>query len=442
MRAREIRSLFQGRIREAHDAGREYRSGCSAFLRDWNEALGLNPAWDGERGDSCYLTEELRPTFGEGRFSPKEVSIATLCEAIVGRDARDEFYGPSSSFSMATLREAAIDPTAFLNINLFNLATAGLVNARMLEGFNKPEYIGRGLVTVVPTNMNGHKIIGTTGIAPQTVAAKNRAPGQSHATVAFGEAWQTTPETVEQALKVEITKEATFFEHISGDVMRQADTVGDELAYGEEKEICDEFIGATNSYNRSGTSNNTYQDTSPWINDHANEFSDENDLDDANALLLGLTDPDTGREIQINLLQVFCSPYRERVFREQLFPSQVSLGTQISSSVATRIIQSQSATSQVMRGTIKVIPLTQIWHNRMIAADGLALSAANAKKYWWVGEPQRAFEWHENWPMTPWQAMATELVMKDRGLISVHGVNKRGKVYTREPRYMVRNKNA
>jgi hypothetical protein len=32
--------------------------------------------------------------------------------------------------------------------------------------------------------------------------------------------------------------------------------------------------------------------------------------------------------------------------------------------------------------------------------------------------------------------------MKDRGLISVHGVNKRGKVYTREPRYMVRNKNA
>lgn len=441
MRAREIRSLLQGRIREAHDAGQEQRVGAAAFLRDWNEALGLNPDWDGSSSADCYLTEELRPVFGQGRFSPREVSIATLCEAIMGRDARDEYYGPNSHFSMATLREAAIDPTAFLNISLFNLATAGLVNARILEGFNKPEYIGRGLVTVVPTNMNGHKIIGTAGINAQTAAAKNRLPGQPHASIQFGEAWQTTPETVEQALKVEITKEATFFEQASGEVMRQADQIGDELARGEEVEICDEFIGVTNSYNRSGTSYNTYQASTPWINSGSNPFTDENDLDDANALLLAMTDPDTGREIQINLLQVFCSPYRERVFREQLFPSQVSLGTQISSNVAQRIIQSQSATAQVMRGTIKVIPLTQIWHNRMIAADGLGLTGANAKAYWWVGEPQRAFEWHENWPLTPWQAVATEMVMKDRGLIAIHGANKRGKVYTREPRYMVRNTN-
>ena len=438
MRAREIRSLFQGRIREAQDGGREYRDGCNAFLRDWNEALGLNPSWTG--GNDTYLTEELRPTFGEGRFRPGEVSIALLAEAILGRDTVDEIRNGN----MHHLSEAAIDPTAFQNINLFNLSTAGLVNARILEAFTKPEYIGLGLVTVVPTNMNGHKIVGTTGISAQTSAAKNRGPGQAHASVSFSEAWQTTPETVEQALKVEVSQEATFFEHISGDIMRQADMVGDELAYGLEKEICSEFIGATNSYNRSGTSYNTYQTATPYINDHSNPFTDQLDVDDARTLLLAMTDPDTGREITVNVAQIFCSPYKELTFREQLFGSQLSLGTQISSNVATRIVQSQSQLNQVSRGTIQLTPLTQIWHNMMVAAaadGGLALSAANAKAYWWYGDPKRAFEYHQNWPLRTWQATATELTMKDRGLIAVQGANYRGKVYTREPRYMIRNKN-
>lgn len=441
MRAREIRSLFQGRISEAQDAGREYRDGCHAFLRDWNEALGLNPTSMG--GQDTYLTEEFRPVFGEGRFHPNEVPISALAEAVMGHDFVREFYshGAGFDFSSNRLSEAAIDPTAFLNISLFNLSVAGLVNARILEAFTKPQYIGKDMVTTVPTNMNGHKIIGTTGINPQTSAAKNRAPGASHASVQFGEAWQTTPETVEQALKIEVTREAVFFEQASGEVMRQADTVGDELAYGQEKDICDTVIGVTASYNRSGTAYNTYQTSSPYINDHSNPFTDETDVDDARALLLGMTDPDTGREIDVTIATILCSPYKELTFREQIFGSTVQLSTQLSSEVAQRIKLTQSAINQVAKGTLQLMPLTQIWHNRMVAADGLNLSAANAKAYWWWGDTKRAFEWHENWPLTPWQAAATEMVMKDRGLIAVHGANYRGVAYTREPRYIIRNKN-
>lgn len=443
MRSRAIRDMFQAHIREAQDNNRDYRAGCMAFLRSWNEQLGLNP--DAQGGQDTYLTEDFRPVWGiDGRMKPSEVTISALAEAIIGRDTLQDLYGANSGFEVASLREAAIDPTAFLNINLFNLATAGLVNARIMEAFVSPQYIGKDLVTTVPTNMNGHKIIGVTGIAPQTAAAKARAPGASHASVGLGEAWQTTPETTEQALKVEITKEAVFFEQATGEIMQKANMIGDELAYGQEKDIARIVTGVTNNYNRNGTSYDTYQASTPWINTHTNEFSDETDVDDARALLLGMTDPDTGREIDITVSTILCSPYRELTFREQLFGTQVSLQTQISSSVAGRMKLTSSQINQVAKGTLNLLPLTQIWHNILVASspDGLGLTATQAKGYWWWGDFKKAFEWHENWPLTPWQAAATELTMKDRGLIAVHGANYRGVAYSREPRYAIRNTKA
>lgn len=434
MRPAAIRQLYQGRLAEASDP----RAGAAAFLRDWREALGLNPNATGNR--DTYLVEENRPVFGPGRFAPHEVTLRQLANALIGVELVEELYNPApGGFDFSdTLHEAAIDPTAFLNINVFNQAVAGLVNARILERFTAPEYIGRNMVTVVPTNMNGHKITGVTGINPQTRLAKKRAPGQAHAEVQFGEAWQTTPETEEQALKCSVTKEAVFFEHQSGEVLRQAGDVGDELAYGEEKEIADLVLGVTNNYNRSGTSNNTYQTTSPWVNDHVNPFTDDEDVEDARQLFVNMTDPDTGREIMVNGLQILVMPQREVRFRERLFGTQLAVGSQ-GSNFASRQIFTQQAIHSVGGGTYTLVPLTQIWYNRATAADGLALSAANASGLWLNGEPKKAFEYHENWPLTPWQAAATELTMKDHGLVAVYGANKRGVGFVREPRYMVRN---
>ncbi len=438
MRPSHIRELYHGRLAEA---GNDHRAGAAAFLRDWREALGLNPN-PGRDPRDTYLTEDSRPVFGAGRFSPGEVTIRGIANAIMGVELVEELYRPGPggfNFGDSALVEAAIDPTAFVHINVFNQAVSGLVNARILERFTAPEYIALNMVTNVPTNMNGHKITGVTGISPQTAAAKARLPGQAHAEVQFGEAWQTTPETVEQALKCSVTKEAVFFEHQTGEVLRQAGEIGDELRYGQEKEIADAILGVSAGYNRSGTAYNTYQTSSPWINDHVNPFTDDEDVEDARQLFVNMTDPDTGREIMLNGLTILCMPQREVRFRERLFGTQLAIGSQ-GTNFASRQIFSQQAIHSVGGGSYTLVPLTQIWYNRATAADGLALSAANAAGLWFAGETKRAFEWHENWPLTPWQAAATELKMKDEGLVAVYGANYRGRVFPREPRYIVRNK--
>ena len=164
-------------------------------------------------------------------------------------------------------------------------------------------------------------------------------------------------------------------------------------------------------------------------------------MDDARQLFVGMTDPATGREIMVNGLDILCMPARELRFREQLFGPNVEVGTQLNSNFPSRYKMSPNQINAVGRGTYTLTPLTAIWYNRATAADGLNLSASNAKEYWWVGDFKKAFYWMENWPMTPWQASASELYMKDRGLVAIYGANYRGVAYAKQPRYAVRNKN-
>ena len=433
IRTKSIRDLFRARLQE----NRSPQAGRRAFLKDWYEMLGLA---QGERSQPEYLTEgDGRYHFGEGRASPSEVSIRSLAEAIHGHEFVEDFYHPNSGYDFREpLQEAAIDPTAMLNISTFNLAVAGLVDAQILERYNQPQYIGRNLVKIVPTRKNGDKLIGVARQGSQTAAAKGRLPGESHAEVGYGEAYQTTPETVEQALKAMLTKEVVFYD-LTGQVTEEAAAVGDELAYGQEKAIADEVQGTTNTYNRNGTSYNTYQTASPWINDQSNEFLDYQDLDDARQLLIGMTDPESGKEIQINANILLVMPAKAVLVRTMLAGMQTLMGSQPSSGFPNVFTHGPTPVSQ-MGGSYSVVEASAIWYNRATAADGLNLSAANAKKYWWLLDPS-AFAWMENWPLTPWQASADELTMKDRGLIAVYGANYRGVAYTREPRKVIRNKN-
>ena len=439
-----LRQMFQGHLQEAQNHNRSLAQGRLAALREFHDLLGLET--DPRTGSPMVpLDERGMPESKPGRARASEFSLRHLAEAICGHDFVEEYYHPSGGFDFGLsrhLQESAIDPSAFVNINTFNLTTAGLINAEIMERFNQPKFIGRNLVTIKPTKMNGQKLVSVSRMPAVASAAKGRLPGESHTEVQFGEAYQTTPETVERALKCSVTREAVFFDYTS-QVLDEAGMVGEELAYGQEKDIADVVMGTTNSYNRNGTSYNTYQTASPWINDHANPFSDELDVDDARQLFVGMTDPETGKEIVVEGRDLLVMPARELKVREQLFGSNVQIGTQNTSTgdFPSRWKISAPQIAAVSGGPYNVIGLSSIWYNRATASDGLNLSASNAKQYWWIGDFQKAFWWMENWGFQPWQANADELQMKDRGLIAVYGCNYRGVGYVREPRYVVRNTN-
>src|SRR5579872_132825 len=189
--------MFDGRLREAQDNGRTLQAGRLSAIREFYDDLGMHL---GDNGLPAFDADDRGlPLLRPGRAKAREYSIQTIAEAIMGAEFVREFYHPVTGFNFGlspVLQEAAIDPSAFINVSTFNLAISGLVNAEMLERFNQPEFIGRNLVTIKPTKMNGQKMISVARLPTVTKAAKGRLPGEQHAEIGFTDAYETTPETV------------------------------------------------------------------------------------------------------------------------------------------------------------------------------------------------------------------------------------------------------
>src|SRR5262245_18599653 len=293
---RTLCNIFDGRLKESYQndpSTRAYAHARVAALREIFDDMGLASS---EYGDPLFpIDDRGLPNLPlEGTARPDEFKLRDIGEAIFGHDGFRELYDPGSSgfnFGMSRyLQEATVGPEVMVDINTYNQAIAGLVNAEIMRRFQEPEFIGRNLVSINPTKMNGQAFIGIVGVRPTSVLAKGRKPGEQHAMVGLGSAKQISPETVEQALKCVVTREAVFFD-LTGDVLEAAAGVGEELAYGMEIEIANEILGVSNSYNRNGTSYNTYQTAAPYINDHVNPFADEIDVDDARQLFVAMRDP-------------------------------------------------------------------------------------------------------------------------------------------------------
>lgn len=426
---KKIRQLLEARVNEARNPTR----GRQRFVAEIWETLGLCTTSVGQRGEIAVMEsrdEFGRPFLAKGHAQPEEFSLKELGQAIMGDESFDRVFNPNGGADMVTLLEAGpgIDPTAFLNINTFTLAVSGLVEAKIIERFQNPAFIGDELVEVVPTKLNGQKMIGLGGIGDK---GQSRLPGQPHARAQFGEQWIETPELDEKALAVEVLQETVFYD-LTGQVLDMAGSVGDELGYRREIEIIDLNIGVTNSFKYNGTTYDTYQTASPWINSHVNAMQDYTDIDNSLQLFASMTDPTTGKEILVMPDTLIVQPTRE------FNTKNIIRSTEVRNTTNTNTV---TISPNPIDKNFRVLS-SPILYNRCIAANGLNLSAANAKDRWWMQQAKKAFRWMEAWPLRVRQASASEYVMLDRGLIAAYFANWRGVGAVREPRYTVVNANA
>lgn len=422
---------------QAHVAQYGEVDGRLEWVNRMHCALGLNEdrfGSDGRLIESRVLDEFDRPQLGKNRIRPEMFSLRTIAEALFSESELDRYFNPANQNDRRTLMEAGpLDPTAFLNINTFSLTVGGLVDAKIIERFQNPSFIGDQLCTVVPTNKNGEKLIGVTGIGDK---AQTRGILQGHARAGFGENWITTPETVEKALATEVSQEAVFFD-LTGQVLEVAGGVGDELGYRRELSIVQMAIGGVNNFTYNGTAYDTYQTAGTlWINDHVNALADYTDIDNSNNLFTQMTDPATGKEILVMPTVILHAPQNDSTVHLVLRSTEVRTVTNTNT---TSIAPPNPNTTGWT--TLK----SPIFYNQAKAATalgGLALSAADAKGLWFHGEPKKAFNWMENWPLRTRQASPSEYIMLDRGLIAAYFSNYRGVGAVRSPWHMVRNKNA
>ncbi len=363
-------------------------------------------------------------------FGWKDFSIRDLAESlIVGQDGNPvgqewiRSIGPQKSGGLTLLEaSSAVDLSRFSNI------TGQIFYNRIMEAYQQPEYMASKLVSEYQTDLNGEKIPGLTGMTDDLDDDVHE--GMEYPQIGFGEDYIETPVTTKKGRIVSVSKEAIFFDRTK-QVMTAAGGIGEVLARRKEKMLWDVIWGITNNYKWRGTTYNTYQGTTPWINtlsgvdNGADSFNWKN-LDSAEQLFTNMTDPNTGEAIIMNTNQIICAPQRKHVFRQVLGATRTE----------TRIV---SGTTTIIRDGGNTLDPYQLsfspfGYQRLISAQGGGYSAAQALHRWIIGDLKRAFAWQYNWPITVVQAPSNSEAEFTQDIVLRWKASERGSAVVLEPR--------
>jgi hypothetical protein len=369
---------------------------------------------DGGERTARHLCEALE----SNALRPDDFSIRDLAEALVP-DGRQwiRLLDPRAGGGVSVLESAdGVDVTAFLNV------TGQVIYSKILEAYTQEAFVASRLVQTIPTRLDGEKIPGATRVSDSVDVVE---PGMPYPHLGFGEDYIETPGTSKRGFIVPVTKEAIFFDrtHL---VLTRAAEVGEVLGLNKEKRLLDLVIGVTNNYKSNGSTINTYQNSTPWVNTLAsNELEDWTNVDAAEQLFADILDPATGEPVLIRGTTVLVMPaYRHaahRVFNAAEV-SYAATGSQVTTTAANPL------------GNYRVHESRLAY--RRIVASGVA--AADAKKWWFLGDFKRAFAYMENWPITVTQAPLGSEADFNNDVVLRFKASERGAAAVLNPRYVVK----
>jgi hypothetical protein len=361
-----------------------------------------------------HLSEALR----ERHLKSEDFSIRDLAEALVP-DGREwvRMLDPRSAGSVSLLEAGdGVDTTAFLNI------TGQVIYSKIMESYTQEAFVCSKLVDTIPTRLDGEKIPGIGRIADKI---EEVAPGMPYPSLGFGEDYIETPSTTKRGFIVPVTKEAIFFDrtHL---VLSRAAEVGEVLGLNKEKRIIDVVIGATNNYKWKGTTYNTYQASTPWINQiTGNELVDWSNLGAAEQLFADILDPNTGEPVLVGGTTLLVTPYYRHTAERIVNATQLTFSPD-GSPIATF--------SSNPVGNFRVFD-SRLLHRRIVAAGA---AASDAKKWYFVGDFRRAFAYMENWPITVTQAPIGSEADFNNDIVLRFKASERGAAAVLNPRYIVK----
>ncbi len=369
---------------------------------------------DGAEPTARHLCEAL----ANRELAPEEFSIRDLAETLVP-DGRQwvRMLDPRSGGGVSVLESSdGVDVTAFLNV------TGQVVYSKILDAYTQEAFVASKLVQTISTRLDGEKIPGVSRISD---VAEQVPPGMPYPHLGFGEDYIETPSTAKRGFIVPVTKEAIFFDrtHL---VLSRAGEVGEILGLNKEKRLLDLIVGVTNNYKHNGVAQNTYQTSTPWKNQlAANELVDWTDVDAAEQLFADILDPATGEPVLVRGTTVLVMPaYRHAAHR--VFNAAEITYTGSGAATAT--------TAANPLGNYRVHESRLAY--RRIVASGVA--AADAKKWWFVGDFRKAFAYMENWPITVAQAPLGSEADFNNDVVLRFKASERGAAAVLNPRFVVK----
>lgn len=380
----------------------------------------------------------------KGEVKPEDFSLRECAEAFCGNDWVRKL-NPANIAKMGSVNvlEAgeAVDVSAFSNI------TGQIVYTKVHQGWDQVQKLGEKLFTNVPTQFASEKVPGIGRIKGDGEAIH---PGQPYPELGFGEQYWETPITTKHGFIVSVEAETIFFDRTAL-VLKRAGEAGERAAYNKEKRQLACVAGITitvgnesfdgNNHKWNGNTYNTYSTTAQTngndtiqINAKASiDLADWTNLEALWLLFQAQTDPDTGLPINFNPDTLVVMPYKWFTGHRIVSATEVRSGD-ITTGAGTQTLSSNPIGR--MFSSVYTSPLLE----QLIVASGV--SSSNSKYWFFVGEPKKAFEYRENWPLTVVQAPSNSEAEFTRDIVLRYKVSERGVPWVADPRYMAKGYNS
>ena len=159
------------------------------------------------------------------------------------------------------------------------------------------------------------------------------------------------------------------------------------------------------------------------------ELIDWTDVDAAEQLFADILDPNTGEPVLVQATTVLVMPaYRHTAHR--VF-NAAEIQYTADSAATTTVAANPLGNNRVVESRLAY---------RRIVASGEA--AADAKKWWFIGDFKKAFAYMENWPITVTQAPPNSEAEFNQDIVVRFKASERGAAAVINPRYVVKSTGA
>jgi hypothetical protein len=377
----------------------------------------------------------------------------------VGRSFIQEFFDPRNQRNLweAGGAMSAVDSTAFTGI------MGQLLIVDVLKPYDKEEYVVRKLIPTYNSPFEQEKI---PGIAPPKDPSQDMllaAEMEPLTYVGFGENYILTPLTRKSQKGIALTKEAIFFDR-TGQITQQAETVGDLLAFAEERECIGCVIGGTTDpvyyvekrqIDSGPVTLDLFQEASassgarqlayafatreyPFVNDvPSNPLADYKAVRQCDRYFSDIVDPNRGRPIVIGKPFIL-APHTKRIdVARVLEASNILQLTQAGVNTVGALFTGGPNPLGTVGLTPSSIAVSRLLHQELVRQ--LSLSHGLAQEIWFYGDIARAFRYVTNWPIQVLQAPLQSEAEFDQDIVMRWKATKRGRCAIFEPRCWTRN---
>jgi hypothetical protein len=453
------------------------------FSTEFKKLLGIRQ--DPKTGRRYVAHKDAQ--MGVDEFSLRDLTESFLDQEFVSELRDGPLTGTKAQTMSMALNEATqarllmedvggVGPSVFQDINAWNASVAGLIEVRILEEYNSPEFIADEFMRTEPTQVNGGKI---TGIPYPSPSGDVVDPGVEYPDVGMNEVWVFAKPNFKYGEKLGLTREAIVY-NLHGDLLSKAGGLGKGLGWAKEYLCACQVLGLSNlaplngfpkpsllrqtgdnfrmNVNIDAVPNPTYQTagvtTNPnlknaynYINQQSQAFTDWTSIQAARNLLSAMKEPVYQLPMQGEITKIYVDYSLYDLALYILHQSQILNVTGTPAGAYGPLTQGAGSTFPPVATGINGYPAgselnkwvpykSAIWHQAQIDAG---VSSTNVGKRWWAGDPKKAFVWRSAWDTRVDQANPTSSDLLSRDLVNLWVGRWSGQFATTEPRYMVKN---